>query len=123
MSKNKLQSHLEQLHEMAVERQHLLHRNDPKYNFDKVQATKEDLENKQLKRYEYKFRRLFFKFFYSLLSKRVDSQFPKSMRLKFLQVQILQHELSNEFKSYFQVLKLIRDKPPLEYQYFLYQSK
>jgi hypothetical protein len=42
------------------------------------------------------------------------------MRLKFLQVQVLQHELSNEFKSYFQVLKLLKDKPSLEYQYFLY---
>jgi hypothetical protein len=86
MSKNKLQAHLEQLHEMALERQHLLMRNDPKYNFDKVKKAKHDLETKQIKKYEYKFRRLFFKFFYSILSKRIDQQFPKSMRLKYLQV-------------------------------------
>lgn len=46
MSKNKLQAHLEQLHEMALERQHLLMRNDPKYNFEKVKKAKHDLETK-----------------------------------------------------------------------------
>ena len=86
MSKNKLEAHLSQLHEMAIERQNLLHRSDPKYNFEKVEQIKKDLDAKQLKKYDYKFRRLFFKFFYSLLSKRIDAQFPKSMRLKFLQV-------------------------------------
>lgn len=86
MSKNKLEAHLAQLHEMAEEKQRLIHRDDPKYNFKKVEQTKRDLDAKQLKRYEYKFRRLFFKFFYSLLTKRIESQFPKSMRLKFLQV-------------------------------------
>lgn len=69
---------------MALERQHLLMRNDPKHNFDRVKRAKADLENKQVKKYEYKFRRLFFKFFYSILSKRIDGQFPKSMRLKYL---------------------------------------
>jgi len=73
MSKNKLEAHLGQLHEMAIERQQLLHRNDSKHNFEKVIAIKKDLDTKQLKRYEYKFRRLFFKFFYSLLTKRIDS--------------------------------------------------
>ena len=72
MSKNKLQAHLEQLHEMAIERQHLLMRNDPKHNFEKVKKAKKALEMKQIKTYEYKFRRLFFKFFYSLLSKRIE---------------------------------------------------
>ncbi len=74
---------------MAIEKQQLLHKNDAKYNFDKVEKIKKDLANKQVKRYEYKFRRLFFKFFYSILTKRIEAQFPKSMRLKFLQVQIL----------------------------------
>ncbi len=86
MSKNKLQTHLEQLHEMALERQHLLMRNDSKHNFDKVKKAKADLEAKQVKKFDQKFRRLFFKFFYSILSKRIDNQFPKSMRLKYLQV-------------------------------------
>lgn len=72
MSRNKLELHLQQLHEMSIERQHLLQRNDPKHNFDKVMNTKKDLDSKQVKKYEYKFRRLFFKFFYSLLSKRID---------------------------------------------------
>ena len=84
MSKNKLEKHLEQLHEMAIEKQRLLNKDEPKYNFDKVVKIKMDLESKQIKRYEYKFKRLFFKFFYSLLTKRIDNQFPKSMRLKFL---------------------------------------
>jgi hypothetical protein len=47
-------------------------RNDPKHNFDKVKKAKKALELKQIKTYEYKFRRLFFKFFYSLLSKRIE---------------------------------------------------
>jgi hypothetical protein len=123
MSRNKLETHLKQLHEMAEEKQRLVHRADPKFDFRKVEAAKRDLESKNFKRYEYKFKRLFFKFFYSILSKKIEGQYPKSMRLKFVQVQVLQHELSNEFKSYFQTLKLIREKPPLEYQYFLYQSK
>jgi len=58
---------------MALERQHLLHRNDPKYNFDKVEPVKHDLNSKQIKKYDYKFRRLLFKFFYSILSKRIES--------------------------------------------------
>ena len=84
MSKNKLEAHLKHMHEMAEEKQRLIHREDPKYDFKKVEGIKNDLDAKKHKRYEYKFRRLFFKFFYSILSKRIDTQFPKSMRLKFL---------------------------------------
>ena len=46
MSKNKLEAHLKQMHEMAEERQRLVHREDPKYNFKKVDQTKEYLNAK-----------------------------------------------------------------------------
>jgi hypothetical protein len=41
MSKSKLETHVLQLQDMALERMRLVHRDEPKYNFKKVANTKE----------------------------------------------------------------------------------
>lgn len=40
MSQGKLEVHLKQMHEMAEERLSLVHKEEPKYNFRKVEQTK-----------------------------------------------------------------------------------
>ncbi|CDW76577.1 pas domain s-box family protein [Stylonychia lemnae] len=77
---------------------------------------------KQAKLFEHKFQNMLFVLYYNMLSKIVQ-RFPQYYRLKFIQMDTLNEDLNNEFKAYFLVIKIMQEKPPFEWQFFLHQMK
>lgn len=95
---------------------------DPFGMYD-IQKVSNDAKNpKKAKIFEGYFHKMLFKFYATLLSKTI-SKHPESIRLRLIQVNILQNELSNEFKAYFLIETMIKEKPPLDWQFYLYQAR
>ena len=78
--------------------------------------------NNDVKISEYKFRKVVFQFYAVLLEKAIQKN-PKSLRLKFIQMSLLKTELDNEFKSFFTIMKILKESPTFDWQFYLYQSK
>ena len=70
--------------------------------------------NNDVKISEYKFRKVVFQFYAVLLEKAIQKN-PKSLRLKFIQMSLLKTELDNEFKSFFTIMKILKESPTFDW--------
>eukprot|EP00347_Sterkiella_histriomuscorum_P019286 403342226 len=131
MSQNRLESYLEQFDDKALIQMNIIIQDEQQIkavdgferqlsNMD-MQKNENKNDPKQAKKFEHKFKMMLFRFYFVMLNK-CQAKHPNNIRLKFLQVACLKDELNNEFKSLFQIFKTIQEKPPIEWQFFLYQA-